>query len=534
VHGPVAALRRALACSVPAAGAPDGGRDLLVTGPGGYVLDLRPEQLDADRFEELLAQGRRLGATEPQRAADLLARALALWRGPALAGLENRFAREAAARWEELRAECTEARLDAELALGHHRDVVAGLGELVGRHPFRERLWAQLALALYRCGRQAEALDALRAVRRMLAEELGVAPGPDLRELEGAVLRHSSDLDLAPVRRPDPGAGLSLPAPSTPLVGRVRERDEIAALLTADRLVTLTGPGGSGKTRLAVEVGRQLVDRAGTQVWFVDLAPLATPDLVDGTVAGALGVRAVPGEPLARTVAAALSGRPATLLLDNCEHLVGAVAAFVAPLVAAAPDVRVLCTSREALHLPGEQVRAVLPLATADRDADRTAIADCEAVQLFARRARAARPGFAVTQTNARLVLEVCRRLDGLPLALELAATRAASMPLADLLERLDDRFRLLDDCVRVPGVRHRGLAATLAWSTGLLDEPARRLFARVSLFPAAFALAAAEDVAGGDGLPRRDVALLLARLVTASLVHLEEGPDGATRHRLL
>jgi predicted ATPase/DNA-binding SARP family transcriptional activator len=525
VHGAVAGLRSALPRACAGTGPP-----LLATRDGGYALDVPPGHIDVRAFEQLLARGRRLLAGSPEPASRLLAEALALWRGPALSGIEQAFAREAADRWEELRLECVEAQIEAELALGHHAEVVARLEELVARHPFRERLCAHLMVALYRCGRQADALRASRTLRRTLAAELGVEPGPEVQRMERSVLRHSGDLGV-PVA---PSAGTSLPAPFNTFVGRVREREAIAALVGTHRLVTLTGAGGSGKTRLAAEVLRQRAARGTEDAWLIDLAPLRTPALLGETVAAALGIRAAPGGGLDSTIAAALADRTGTILLDNCEHLVDACAAFAEAVLAAAPGVRLLTTSRVALQVPGEQVYPLPPLATASEADGWEAIAACEAVRLFAERASAARPGFAVTQANAALVLEVCRRLDGLPLALELAAARTASMPLPALVERLDDRFRLLDDCVRVPGVRHRGLAATLAWSTGLLDEPARRLFARVSLFPAAFALAAAEDVAGGDGLPRRDVALLLARLVTASLVHLEEGPDGATRHRLL
>jgi predicted ATPase/DNA-binding SARP family transcriptional activator/tetratricopeptide (TPR) repeat protein len=524
VHGAVAGLRGALE--------PCRGRasSLLKTRDGGYLLDVPPERVDILRFEQLLAQGRRLVGAAPARASQLLGEALSSWRGPALAGIECTFAREAAFRWEELRLECTESRMEVEIALGHHHDVVADLEDLVARHPLREPLCALLVLALYRCGRQADALHALRSERRTLVEELGLEPGPQLQRLEQAVLRQSPELDAGP---PAAGPGRPLPSPIDSFVGRVRERAGVAALVSTDRLVTLTGPGGSGKTRLAVEVGRDLHD-SGVHVCVVDLAPLTTPELVGETVAEALGVRGGPGQDLVETVAAALSGQDTVLLLDNCEHLAGACAAFVRPLLAAAPGLRVLATSREAMHVPGERVVAVRPLATATAEDGFEDIAACDAVQLFAQRAAAARPGFAVTPANAHHVLEVCRRLDGLPLALELAAARAASMPVQDLAERLDDRFRLLDAAVRSTDARHQGLAATLAWSSDLLDAPARSLFARVSVFPATFSLSAAEAVVSGGELPQEDIGLVLARLVASSTVQLEEEPDGTVRYRML
>ena len=524
VHGAVAGLRRALEpCR-------DRASSLLETRHGGYLLDVPPERVDVLRFEQLLAQGRRLVEAAPASASQLLAEALSLWRGPALPGIECPFARDAASRWEELRLQCTESRMEAEIALGHHHDVVAELEDLVARHPLRELLCAQLVLALYRCGRQADALHTLRSVRRTLVEELGLEPGPHLQRLEQAVLRQSPDLDAGP---PATGPGRPLPSPLDPFVGRVRERAEVAALVSTHRLVTLTGPGGSGKTRLAVEVGRDLRD-TGVPTCVVDLAPLTTPELVGETVAEALGVRGGPGPGLVETVATALSGHDALLLLDNCEHLADACAAFVRSLLSAAPGLRVLVTSREALHVPGEHVFAVRPLATAAVHDGFEDISACDAVLLFGQRAAAARPDFAVTPANAHLVLEVCRRLDGLPLALELAAARAASMPLQDLAERLDDRFRLLDATVRSADARHRGLAATLAWSSDLLDPPARSLFARISVFPATFSLTAAEAVVSGGELPREDVGLTLARLVASSTVQLEEEPDGTTRYRML
>src|SRR3954471_5504738 len=528
VHGAVAGLRRALE--------PCRGRapSVLETRDGGYLLKVPPERVDILRFEQLLAQGRRLVEPAPARASQLLGEALSLWRGPALSGLECPFARDAASRWEELRLQCTESRAEAEIALGHHHDLVADLEDLVARHPFREPLCAQLVLALYRCGRQADALHTLRSVRRTLVEELGLEPGPQLQRLERAVLRHSPELDAdPPPPGPGPGPGRPFPCPIDSFVGRARERAGVAALVSRHRLVTLTGSGGSGKTRLAMAVGRDLHD-TGVHTCVVDLAPLTTPELVGERVAEALGVRGGPGWGLVETVASALSGHDAFLLLDNCEHLADPCAAFVRSLLLAAPGLGVLATSREALHVPGEHVFAIGPLATAAVHDGFEDISACDAVLLFGQRAAAARPDFAVTPANAHLVLEVCRRLDGLPLALELAAARAASMPLQDLAERLDDRFRLLDAAVRSVDARHQSLATTLAWSHDLLDASARSLFARVSVFPTTFSLTAAEAVVSGGELPRGDIGLVLARLVASSTVQLEEQPDGTTRYRML
>lgn len=267
----------------------------------------------------------------------LLAEALSLWRGPALAGIEEPFAREAAARWEELRVECVETRMDAELAVGHHHEVVADLEALAVRYPLRERLCAQLMVGLYRCGRQAEALAAYRALSRTLRHELGLEPGPEAQRLQWAILQHSETLHLPALitgARARGGAGRCLPVPFSTFVGREHERDEVTALIRTHRLVTLTGAGGAGKTRLALEVLRTQAAQVSTEVWLVDLASLSTPALVGEAVAEALGVRAEPGRALTETLAAALSGRDATVVLDNCEHVLESCAALAQTVLA--------------------------------------------------------------------------------------------------------------------------------------------------------------------------------------------------------
>jgi predicted ATPase/DNA-binding SARP family transcriptional activator len=512
VHGAVAAIRRALQPCEP---------HLLVTRDGGYVLDVRPEQVDAARFELALEAGRRLLATSPQRASSLLAEALAEWRGSALAGVEEPFAQTAAARLDELRLQCFELHADAELRLGRHHAVVAGLEELAAAHPLREELCAHLIVALYRCGRQADALAAYRRLRATLVGELGVEPGERLRGLELAVLRH--DRWLQPART----GSAALAAPLGSFVGRDDELDELTALVRSHRLVTLTGPGGAGKTRLALEVGRRLTD---VDTYLVELAPLPTSALVAQALADALGIRAEPGHALARTVAAALSSRPAVVVLDNCEHLVWACAELVQVLLTGAVGLRVLATSREPLGVPGERVHPVRPLRVAAVGERWECIAESDAVRLFADRAAAARPGFAVTAGNAALVGEACRRLDGLPLAIELAAARAAALPLAELVDRLDDRFRLLESATRAADPRHRSLAAAMAWGHDLLPAAEQALFVRLAVFPAGFDLAAARAVCGGCS----DVALPLARLVASSMVQLDDQPGVGGRYRLL
>jgi len=527
VHGAVAALRRVLEqdrCAVPA---------VLVTRDGGYTL-IASDQLDAARFERLLTAGSRLVEESPEQASRLLLAALKEWRGPALAGLAVSFARNAATRLEELRLRCVELQVELELRQGRHEDVVAALSELVAAHPLRERLSHLLMVALYQCERQADALAVYRALRQRLVEELGVEPGPELQHLQTAILSHSPGLPRSGSSTPARWRHRSVPAPVSSFVGRDCEQDDVLSLLEAHRLVSLIGTGGSGKTRLAVEVARQLAARNVADVFVVDLTAVTSSTLVDQALADGLGVRAAAGQRLARAVAVALSARPALIVLDNCEHVVEAGAALVQSLLAACDRLRILTTSREPLAVPGEQVYPVRPLQVAAPDDSRDRIASCDAVQLFTARAAAVRPGFTVTAQNASQVLAVCARLDGLPLAIELAAARLAGLPLQELANGLDNRFRLLESTTRDADQRHRSLSATLDWSYTVLSPGERTLFSRLALFPTGFDLHATAAVAGDGELAARDVPTLLGRLVTSSMVLLEDQPDGGTRYRML
>ena len=516
VHGAVVALRRSLE---------EGGRPRsLLTRDGGYVLDVAAGQVDAVRVVQALDRARRELDEFPRRAARLVRGALGEWRGPPLGGVEEPFARAAARRLEELRVRGRELRVDAELRSGHHREVLGEIEDLVAEHPLREDLCAHLVLALYRCGRQADALAALRRLRTTLVDELGVEPGEPLRALELAVLRHDPAL-----RPPAIGPG-TLPAPLGTLEGRADDLEEVGSLVRAHRLVTLTGPGGAGKTRLAVEVARG----GDLEAHLVDLAPLGDPALLEETVADAIGVHAEPGQPLARTVAAALGTRPVLLVLDNGEHLVAACAALVEALLSAAAPLRVLVTSREPLRVPGERVHVVRPLGVPPQNASSEEAAASPAVRLF--RDRAAAAGARIADGGADLVGELCRRLDGLPLAIELAAARAATLPLRDLVERLDGRYTLLDAAMRTADPRHRSLAATLEWGHALLGAEEREVFAGLAVFRGGFELDAVAAVCRGepDDGAGPDVAVPLARLVASSMVQRDDLPDATTRFRLL
>jgi predicted ATPase len=348
--------------------------------------------------------------------------------------------------------------------------------------------------------------------------------------------------DFPPLRSLD-ALPNNLPVQLTSFVGRERELDEVARLLAETRLLTLTGPGGTGKTRLALQAAADALEAFPDGVWLAELAALADPALVPQAVAQAVGVREEPGRPLPATLADALRPERVLLVLDNCEHLLDACARLADALLRAAPHVRLLCTSREALGIAGEAVWRVpsLPVpadgGAAASGADAAALARYAAVRLFAERAAVVQPGFALTADNVAAVAEVCARLDGIPLALELAAARVRVLPPRQLLARLDDRFRLLTDGSRTASERHQTLQAAVDWSYALLAEPERALFARLAVFAGGWTLEAAEAVGadpGGGGIAAEEGLDLLTRLADKSLVVAEEQPDGTAHYQLL
>jgi predicted ATPase/DNA-binding SARP family transcriptional activator len=470
----------------------------LVTQPNGYLLQVESGELDVDRCERLAQDGREALSTEdPRRAADCLREALAVWRGPALAefGFQS-FAQGEIGRIEELRLALLEDRIDADLACGRHTEVVGELEALVAEHPLRERLRRQLVLALYRGGRQAEALEAYRAARGTLDEELGLAPTPALRELEQAILTHDAGL-LAPAA---PASSVSrLPPPPTPTMGRDEDRRAIAELFHRDdrRLVTLTGPGGVGKTRLAIDVARQLEFQYPDGAWLVLLAPIAEGDHVPSAIAQTLGVTPVRGESARAACERFLSPRRGLLVLDNFEHLLEA-APLVTELLVACPGLRVLATSREALQLRAEQRYAVSPLEVPE-DGAPEAVERAAAGALFVERAHSRDSAFQLTTANARAVASVCRRLDGLPLAVELAAARMAVLGPEELDTRLARALDALGRGPRDAPARQQTLRATLEWSHRLLSAPEADAFARFAVFAGGAIVETAEEVTGAD-----------------------------------
>ena len=501
LHHHIARLRAAL------------GDDVIAGSADGYAL--RGALVDAVRFEELLAETRgALRDGDVEAAGDAVALALALWRGPALLGLtETAWFSAEARRLETLRVDALEEDFDVRLALGEHRELASTLRSALADNPFRERLWAQLMLALYRSGRQADALETFQEARRVLADELGLEPGPELRVLQEAILAHDPAIAAVPLDRKRRG---NLPARSTSFVGREEELGHVAAILREQRLVTLTGPPGVGKSRLAIETARSLEDAFPDGIWLVDFARAGGAADAVRLLANAVDARGA--DPLAR-VASRLRNAEALVVLDACEHVLEEAARIVSTLLAECPRLKILATSRETLHVSGEVRLPVAPLGVA-------------AVDLFLERARTARPGFEPDRDAVALAAEIARRVDGLPLAIELAAARMNVLGLVELNSILERRAVLLRDGPEAdPG--RTALRGLVEWSYDLLHADEKTLLQHLAVHRGGASLDSLVTVAATHGLNEATVAYLVAALVDKSVVSASFA-GGAARYDML
>ncbi len=512
VQSKVSRLRKAL-----------GDPGLIQGGAIGYTLAVEASSIDAlqvARRADAITALRQHGDAAAVR--DACVEALALFRGEGLFGaIDAPWLQPHRIQLEELRLRLVEDHLRARLELGAAGELVGELEELVAQHPLRESLWGLLITALYRAGRQADALAAYRSVREHLVEELGIEPGRDLQRLEQQVLEQDRALDASPpppstrAQQPPPGPPVdgNLPPLSSSMVGRGRECADIAHLSAEHRLVTLVGPAGVGKTRLALEVARSMAPADGS--WLVRLETARTADAVGDIVAVALRAKDA-SEP---AMIERLRGADVLIVLDNCEHVIDAVAEIVAPLLRAGAGVRLLATSQRPLGLDGEQVYAIDPLAFTD------------AVELFGERARAHDDDFASNDPGT--IEEVCRSLDGLPLAIELAAARTRSLSLPEISRRLADRFTLLRDPASRRPERQRALSAAIAWSYDLLFPDDQRGLWALAVFVGGAPLDGVERVLRALGVPHEAVLDVVDRLVDRSLVTIEKD-QGARRYWLL
>jgi len=508
-------------------------RRLLVDAPvegrdGGYALAIDVDDIDSERFSRLAEVGHdHLTAGRHAEAAAVLRDALALWRGPAFADFAfDEFTQSPRTRLEEMRLTATEDRIDADLAVGRHEAVVAELEGLVHDHPLRERLWGQLMVSLYRCDRQSDSLRAFQRARDMLADELGLDPGPALRELERQVLGHDPALAVpaSAVRSAQQSPRLSNIHPElSTFVGRAADVVQIASLLQNGRLVSITGPGGVGKTRIATEValdpGR--VWRDGT--WLVELGLDSGERAVSAAFQRTFGPRLghTGSDDAIDWLTTGLATTELLIVLDNCEHVLAEAAAAASAIVRSCPGVSVLATSREPLGVPGERVMALQPL-----DLD-------DAMSLFASRAADSDGDFVLDDASEAAVAAICTNVDRLPLAIELTAARTRAFSAQQLAELLDSRFGLVSAAQRGRPQRQLSMHAAVDWSFELLFDDERRLLTRLSVFAGSFNLEASTKVCAGDNLSADDIGVLMARLVDKSLIATDKRSEG-TYFRLL
>jgi predicted ATPase/DNA-binding SARP family transcriptional activator len=523
----------------------DGADPLIVSRPPGYVLSLPADCIDAGRFEGLVSDGEANRHDRPADASRILRTALQLWRGPAYVEfVYDGFADYEIARLEERRLTALSQRIDADLALGDGAGVVAELQSLVRQYPIREQFQVRLIRALIGEGRRAEAMRVYERALATLAEEAGVEPGPELQQLAGSL--HDQEAGAGW----DPGPGASaydeahlpaelaapaarLPAVLSSFVGRHVEVAVLEAMLGRHRLVTITGAGGSGKSRLALEVAADAASRPGCRVLFVELAD-TSPDSLLAAVAAALGVRADADRPELDVLADSLGGPATLLVVDNCEHLIAEAADMVAALIPRCPALVVLATSRQRLAVRGEQVWRIPPLSLPDPESVSLGAAlRSDAVRLFAERAATVRSDIVLGDEDTAAIVMICRRLDGLPLAIELAAARLTVLSPAEVADRLDDTLSMLRGGPRDSPERHRALEGVLDWSYRTLSPAEQKLLRRLAVFRGGFTLDGVTSVCGWGELASERLLDVLGQLVDKSLV-VPAARASPSRFRLL
>ena len=492
----------------------DRARDgILITHGRGYAIEPEPSEIDALRFVTLSNEGRALVESAPGEASSILRTALDMWRGPAYADFQyESFAQAEIARLEGLRIRTLEDRIAADLNSGLHHQIVPELQQLSVEHPMRERLVGLLMIALYRSGQQAAALSAYADTRQRLVEELGIEPSPWLQDLEQKVLQQSEDLTLGTGRR----RRMNLPSPQTELVDRQKDVARVVDLIGERRLVTLLGPGGVGKTRVALAVAADMVEDFSDGVWYVGLTDLRTTDEITTAISDAVGFREQrPGRDSLTELVGHLEKRNGLLVLDRGEHVVSSLDPVCRAIHREAPGVHCLVTSRERMRLPGEGVWHVKPLALPNEPTP-SSIAASPAAQLFVARARDSNQAFELTNANGSTVAAIVQRLDGIPLAIELAASRLGVLPLEGMVDRLADRLSLRDRSAVDGGAT---LRATFDWSHELLTPDEQVLLRRLAVFRGRFALESVEAICARSPIEPYEVVDLLERLIDTSFV---------------
>ncbi|HEY9294697.1 MAG TPA: BTAD domain-containing putative transcriptional regulator [Microlunatus sp.] len=531
----VSRLRRALVGTGP------GSRgDIVRAEPIGYRLQVDRDDIDLHRFDRLAEQARRLHRDGRQdEALTACTEALALWRGDPLADAgDAEYAVPIVTAYRNEHLDLIGTRIGTLLELGRAAEVTIELDQLVRAHPLREGFAAQQLRALAATGRTNEALAAYERCRNYLAEEFGSDPGAELQELHLALLRG----ELQPTAdRPRERPQSNLRPGLTSFVGREAELALLADSLAGNRLITIVGPGGAGKTRTASEAASRWLASTEHAAWMIELAPVGTAENIPGAILGVLGLRdprlldpndRSPGTDETERLVEYLGQQPCLLVLDNCEHLIDGAAKFAEDLLARLPDLRILATSREPLAITGEVLCPLPPLHLPPSDCPLDQAGHYAAVRLWLDRATAIDNGFVLNSETLPPVLEIVRRLDGLPLAIELAAARLRALPVADIARLLSDRFRLLTGGSRTSLPRHRTLRAVVEWSWDLLTQPERLLTTRLAVFPAGAGIDTATSICADDQLPTEAVSDLLIALADKSL--LQRSDHSPVRYRML